>query len=62
MKKPTTYRFTEGTERWLAEQAKLQGISKNALTQIIINKAIAEQQTDEKGTANHDIKFNAKAI
>lgn len=39
-KKRTTLYLTEATHRWITEQATTQGISKNDVMQILINKAM----------------------
>ena len=50
-----TISLTRETDHWITEQAKKQGISKNDVIQMLINKAMkreaeaAASQTDESG-------------
>lgn len=43
MKKQNTYRLTEAADRWITQQAKQQGLSKNDIIQILINKAMESE-------------------
>ena len=46
-KKQTTSRFTIESDRWLEQQAIRQGISKNDVVQLLINKAMNEEQPNQ---------------
>ena len=48
LKISVTYRLTVESDRWIAEQAELQGISKNALVQILINQAMKKEIAAQK--------------
>ena len=43
MKKQTGFRLTEKAHKWLDEQSKKQGISKNDIVQILINNAMKSE-------------------
>ena len=45
MKKTATYRLTESSDRWLIEQSKKRGISKNDVVQELINKEMEKEKT-----------------
>ena len=43
MKKTASYRLTVTADRWLTEQAKKRGISKNDVMQELINEAVKQE-------------------
>lgn len=46
-KRQNTYRLTEKSEKWLKDKAEKTGISKNNYLQIIVSKAMIEDESEE---------------
>jgi predicted HicB family RNase H-like nuclease len=51
MKRQTGFRLTEKAHKWLEEQAKQRGISRNDVVQEMINKEIGRQEARKSEAA-----------